>query len=112
MVFPQGNFSKAAMSALKRTDLIASVNNDIHHADPSPRAITVSDVWDIAVYGLHLSALYPEVPVGGDRKLCVDALLGKPAIASDPSRLLQRSLRAPGQLYPAAKCSAMCADLA
>ena len=37
------------MSALKRTDLIASVNNDIISADPRPRAITISDVWDIAV---------------------------------------------------------------
>ena len=49
MVFPQGIFSEAAMSALKRTDLIASVNNDIISADPRPRAITISDVWDIAV---------------------------------------------------------------
>ncbi len=36
MVFPQGVFSEAAMSALKRTNLIASVNNDIISADPHP----------------------------------------------------------------------------
>jgi len=76
MVFPQGIFSKAAMSALKRTDLIASVNNDIISADPSPRAITVSDVWEHCSYGLHLSALYRKVPVGGDRKLCVRRPVG------------------------------------
>ena len=35
MVFPQGIFSEAAMNALKRTDLIASVNNDIISADPA-----------------------------------------------------------------------------
>ena len=49
MVFPQGIFSEAAMDVLRRTGLIASVNNDVISADPHPRAITVSDVWDIAV---------------------------------------------------------------
>src|SRR5439155_17722313 len=41
MVFPQGIFSEAAMSALKRTNLIAAVNNDIIGADPNPRVIAV-----------------------------------------------------------------------
>ena len=71
MVFPQGIFSEAAMSALKRTDLIAAVNNDIVSADPYPRAITISDVWDIAVMDYTLSALYPEISMGGNRKLCL-----------------------------------------
>ena len=38
MVFPQGIFSEAAMDVLKRTGLIASVNNDVISADPHPRA--------------------------------------------------------------------------
>ena len=51
MVFPQGVFSEAAMSALKHTDLIGAVNNDTISADPQPRAITISELWDIAVMG-------------------------------------------------------------
>ncbi len=79
MVFPQGIFSEAAMSALKHTDLIAAVNSDVICADPHPRAITISDVWDIAVMrysNFPIFNFYPEVSVGGDRKLCVRCAVG------------------------------------
>src|SRR5437763_3943939 len=81
MVFPQGIFSEAAMSALKRTDLIAAVNNDIISADPYPRAITVSDVWDIAVMGYPFPLFTRRYPWEGVENFAFDALLGKPAIA-------------------------------
>ena len=81
MVFPQGIFSEAAMSALKRTDLIASVNNDIISADPHPRAITISDVWDIAVMGYTFPLFTRRYPWEGIENFAFDALLGKPAIA-------------------------------
>jgi len=81
MIFPQGIFSKAAMSALKRTNLIASVNNDIVSADPCPRAITVSDVWDIAVMGYSFPLFTRRYPWEGIENFAFDALLGKPAIA-------------------------------
>ena len=82
MVFPQGIFSEAAMSALKRTDLIAAVNNDIISADPYPRTITVSDVWDIAVMGYSTFPLFTRrYPWEGIENFAFDALLGKPAIA-------------------------------
>ena len=82
MVFPQGIFSEAAMSALKRTDLIAAVNNDIISADPYPRAITVSDVWDIAVMGYSSFPLFTRrYPWEGIENFAFDALLGKPTIA-------------------------------
>ena len=81
MVFPQGIFSEAAMSALKRTDLIASVNNDIVSADPNPRAITVSDLWDIAVMGYGFPLFTRRYPWEGIENFAFDALLGKPAIA-------------------------------
>jgi hypothetical protein len=81
MVFPQGIFSEAAMSALKRTDLIAAVNNDIISADPHPRAITVSDVWDIAVMGYPFPLFTRRYPWEGIENFAFDALLGKPAIA-------------------------------
>jgi hypothetical protein len=81
MVFPQGIFSEAAMSALKRTELIAAVNNDIISADPYPRAITVSDVWDIAVMGYTFPLFTRRYPWEGIENFAFDALLGKPAIA-------------------------------
>jgi hypothetical protein len=81
MVFPQGVFSEAAMSALKRTNLIASVNNDILSADPHPRAITISDVWDIAVMRYPFPLFTRRYPWEGIENFAFDALLGKPAIA-------------------------------
>jgi hypothetical protein len=81
MVFPQGVFSEAAMSALKHTNLIASVNNDITSADPHPRAITISDVWDIAVMRYTFPLFTRRYPWEGIENFAFDALLGKPAIA-------------------------------
>jgi hypothetical protein len=81
MVFPQGIFSEAAMSALKRTDLIAAVNNDIISADPHPRVIRVSDVWDIAFMGYSFPLFTRRYPWEGIENFAFDALLGKPAIA-------------------------------
>jgi hypothetical protein len=81
MVFPQGIFSEAAMSALKHTDLIAAVNNDVICADPHPRAITVSDVWDIAVMRYSNFPIFTRrYPWEGIENFAFDALLGKPAI--------------------------------
>ena len=81
MVFPQGIFSKAAMSALKHTDLIAAVNNDVVTADPHSRAITISDVWDVAVMGYPFPLFTRRYPWEGIENFAFDALLGKPAIA-------------------------------
>ncbi|HEY4270916.1 MAG TPA: hypothetical protein VGM65_02850 [Candidatus Udaeobacter sp.] len=80
MVFPQGIFSEAAMSALKRTDLIASVNNDIISADPHPRTIKISDVWNIAVMCYPFPLFTRRYPWEGIENFAFDALLGKPAI--------------------------------
>ena len=81
MVFPQGIFSEAAMRALKRTDLIATVNNDVVTADPYPRAITISNMWDIAVMGYPFPLFTRRYPWEGIENFAFDALLGKPAIA-------------------------------
>jgi hypothetical protein len=80
MVFPQGIFSEAAMSALKHTDLIAAVNNDIISADPRPRAITISELWDIAVMSYAFPLFTRRYPWEGIENFAFDALLGKPAI--------------------------------
>jgi hypothetical protein len=81
MVFPQGIFSEAAMSALKRTDLIASVNNDVISVDPRPRAITISDVWDIAIMCYTFPLFTRRYPWEEIENFAFDTLLGKPAIA-------------------------------
>jgi hypothetical protein len=81
MVFPQGIFSAAAMSVLKHTDLIGAVNNDVVSADPSPRAITISDVWDIAIMRYPFPLFTRRYPWEGIENFAFDALLGKPAIS-------------------------------
>jgi hypothetical protein len=81
MVFPQGIFSEAAMSALKHTDLIAAVNNDVICTEPHPRPITVSDVWDIAVMRYSNFPIFTRrYPWEGSENFAFDALLGKPII--------------------------------
>ncbi len=81
IVFPQGIFSEAAMSALKHTDLIAAVNNDVISADPCPRTVTISDMWDIALMGYTFPLFTRRYPWEGIENFAFDALLGKPAIA-------------------------------
>src|SRR6266480_2507472 len=82
MVFPQGIFSEAAMSALKRTDLIGAVNNDAVSAGPHRRALMISELWDTAVMGYSNFPLFTRrYPWEGIENFAFDALLGKPAIA-------------------------------
>ena len=81
MVFPQGVFSEAAMRILKRTDLIAAVNNDTISYDRNPRAITVADVWDTASMAYDDFALFTRrYPWSGVDNFAFDSLLGKPVI--------------------------------
>jgi hypothetical protein len=81
MVFPQGIFSTAAVSALKHTDLIAAVNNDVISADPHPRAVILSELWDVAVMGYDAFPIFTRrYPWEGIENFAFDALLGKPAI--------------------------------
>jgi hypothetical protein len=80
MVFPQGIFSEAAMSVLKRTDLIAAVNNDIISADPYPRPVSLGELWDIAIMGYGFPLFTRRYPWEGIENFAFDALLGKPAI--------------------------------
>jgi hypothetical protein len=81
MVFPQGVFSEAAMSVLKRTEFIAAVNNDTISFDRHPRAITVADVWDTAIMSYSSFALFTRrYPWSGIENFAFDSLLGKPTI--------------------------------
>jgi hypothetical protein len=81
MVFPQGIFSEAAMSALKHTELIAAVNNDVVCAGTHLCAITFSDVWDVAVMRYSNFPIFNRrYPWEGVENFAFDALLGKPVI--------------------------------
>ena len=72
MVFPQGIFSEAATSALKHTDLIAAVNNDVICAGHHPRPVDYFGCVGHRRDALQqLSDFHPEVSVGGSRKLCL-----------------------------------------
>ena len=82
MVFPQGVFSAAAMTALKHSGLVAAVNNDTISADSSPLPITVADLWDVAIMKYDNFPLFTRrYPWEGLENFAFDALLGKPAIA-------------------------------
>ena len=81
MVFPQGVFSEAAMRVLKRTDIIAAVNNDTISADQTPRSITIADVWQVAVMAYDTFPLFTRrYPWAGIENFAFDALLGKPLL--------------------------------
>ncbi len=81
MVFPQGVFSSAAMTVLKRTELIAAVNNDTISADSPPLPVTIADVWDVAVMKYADFPLFTRrYPWEGLENFAFDALLGKPVV--------------------------------
>lgn len=81
MVFPQGVFSEGAMSALKHSDLIAAVNNDTISVDPHPRAMRISELWDIAVMCYDNFPIFTRRnPWEGVENFAFDVLLGKPAV--------------------------------
>ena len=82
MVFPQGIFSEAAISVLKRSGIIAAVNSDVISSDSEPRAVTISELWDIAVMGYSDFPIFTRrYPWEGIANFAFDLLLGKPAIA-------------------------------
>ena len=81
MVFPQGIFSEAAMSALKHSGLIAAVNSDVISSDSQPRVVTISELWDIAVMGYSDFPIFTRrYPWEGIANFAFDVMLGKPAI--------------------------------
>jgi len=81
MVFPQGIFSEAAMSALKHSGLIAAVNSDVISSDSQPCAVTISELWDIAVMGYSDFPIFTRrYPWEGIANFAFDVMLGKPAI--------------------------------
>ena len=81
MVFPQGVFSEAAMSVLKRGNFLGVVNSEVISADPSPRRITIADVWDVAVMTYDNFPIFTRRYVSqGLENFAFDVLLGKPCI--------------------------------
>jgi hypothetical protein len=81
MVFPQGVFSRTAISALKRTDFVAAINNDTIPVDPQGEEVTIGDFWDLALmkYG-GFPIFTRRNPWEGIENFAFDILLGKPAL--------------------------------
>jgi hypothetical protein len=81
MVFPQGVFSEDAIGALKQNNFIAAVNTEVINADPPPRNILVSSVWDVAVMDYWSFPIFTRrYPSQGVENFAFDILLGKPCI--------------------------------
>ena len=82
MVFPQGVFSKAAPTALKRAGFVAAANNDTIDVGPDPIATRIRDFWDIAIMKYDEFPIFTRrYPWEGIENFAFDMLLGKPAIA-------------------------------
>ena len=80
MVFPQGVFSKAGMDALKHTNFIGAVNNDVVSTDAGQPALTIADVWTPAVMRYSSFPIFTRrYPWEGIENFAFDILLGKPA---------------------------------
>lgn len=81
MVFPQGVFSAAAMTALKHAGFVAAVNTEMISVDRDA-SIKISDAWDVAVTGYAGFPLFTRrYPSQGIENFAFDILLGKPCIA-------------------------------
>jgi hypothetical protein len=81
MVFPQGVFSREAISTLKRSDFVAAVNNDTISADLSYRPLKIRELWDVAVMSYDNFPIFTRrYPWEGIENFAFDILLGKPAI--------------------------------
>jgi hypothetical protein len=83
MVFPQGVFSKAAVTALKHAGFIAAANNDTIDVGPDPGKIRIRDFWETAVMAYGGFPIFTRrYPSEGIENFAFDAVLGKPAIAA------------------------------
>lgn len=81
MVFPQGVFSEASMTVLKRAGYRAAVNTEIISADPKPPRVTIADVWDVAAMTYADFPLFTRrYPAQGVVNFAFDILLGKPCL--------------------------------
>jgi hypothetical protein len=81
MVFPQGVFSKAGMDALKHTNFIGAVNNDVVSTDGGQPALMIADLWEPAVMRYSSFPIFTRrYPWEGVENFAFDILLGKPAL--------------------------------
>ncbi len=81
MVFPQGVFSETAMSVLKSSEFIGSVNSEVISTDPAPRTIKIADYWNVAVMNYSDYPIFTRrYPWAGVENFAFDFLLGKPCL--------------------------------
>jgi hypothetical protein len=81
MVFPQGVFSAAAMSVLKRSTFTAAVNTEVISHEPPASPIRVSDFWNVALMNYAGFPIFTRrYPQQGVENFAFDILLGKPCL--------------------------------
>jgi hypothetical protein len=81
MVFPQGIFSKEAISELKHAGFDAAVNTEVHSNPAEGNKLKIRDVWDVAVMTYCDFPIYTRrYPVQGIENFAFDLLLGKPCL--------------------------------
>ena len=81
MIFPQGVFSEAALSALKHTGFIAAADHGTLSADANPRTIAIRDFWNGAVTSYSGFPIFTRRhPWDGVENFAFDILLGKPPL--------------------------------
>ncbi|MGH7988029.1 MAG: hypothetical protein ACREQX_17330 [Candidatus Binataceae bacterium] len=80
MIFPQGQFSKAALRAVKHEDYLATVNTSAVATDASPGEVRVRDLLNVAVTCYGGAPLYNRRYPRAIFPSAVDLYLGKPAL--------------------------------
>jgi hypothetical protein len=81
MVFPQGVFSSACPTVLKRNGFLAAVNTEIAPTDPGADCTRIRDVWDVAIMRYGSFPIFTRrYAFHGLENFAFDLLLGKPCL--------------------------------
>ncbi|MGY2908705.1 hypothetical protein [Bradyrhizobium sp. URHC0002] len=83
MVFPQGAFSREAVSALKRNGFVAAVNTEVAPADNGLNETTLADLWSVAIVRYGGFSIYTRRYIHhGIENFAFDGILGKPCFVA------------------------------
>jgi hypothetical protein len=83
MIFPQGAFSREAVSALKRNGFVAAVNTEVAPADNALNETTLADLWSVAIVRYGGFSIYTRRYIHhGIENFAFDGILGKPCFVA------------------------------
>lgn len=94
MVFPQGAFSRESLAVLQQHQFLAAVNTEVLPMNGSREAITIDDVWKVAVvkYG-SFPVFTRRYPSHGLENFAFDLLLGKPCLIVEHHQFFKKGGR-------------------